>query len=238
MISEGYVQNGARVYISSRDAKACNQACDELNALGKGSAFAIPADFYKEEDCKKMAAELGKREKGECTFADGELASCARRKAGSGSGSGRWALVLTIPSPRRTPRLGEQLRQQLGRAVRGISRRGVGARSHAQPAAGIHHHAAADAAVGIGGQGERRPVSRHQHRQRGWPESAWHGDVCLLRQQSWAAPFESRVGASLGTKEDHVSRFPLCVLQNDKDAEIWWFGLDPILLRAERSSPR
>jgi hypothetical protein len=30
----------------------------------------------------------------------------------------------------------------------------------------------------------------------------------------------------------------LCVLQNDKDAEIWWFGLDPILLRAGRSSPR
>jgi len=64
MISEGYVQNGARVYISSRDVKACNQACEELNALGKGSAFAIPADFYKEEDCKKLAAELGKREKG------------------------------------------------------------------------------------------------------------------------------------------------------------------------------
>jgi NAD(P)-dependent dehydrogenase (short-subunit alcohol dehydrogenase family) len=35
MISEGFVANGARVYISSRDAKACQQACDEMNKLGK-----------------------------------------------------------------------------------------------------------------------------------------------------------------------------------------------------------
>lgn len=33
-ISEGFVANGAKVYISSRDAKACEQACKELNALG------------------------------------------------------------------------------------------------------------------------------------------------------------------------------------------------------------
>lgn len=43
MISEGFVQNGAKVYISSRDAKACEQACKELNALCKGSAYAIPS---------------------------------------------------------------------------------------------------------------------------------------------------------------------------------------------------
>jgi NAD(P)-dependent dehydrogenase (short-subunit alcohol dehydrogenase family) len=34
MISEGFVANGAKVYISSRDAKACEQTCKELNALG------------------------------------------------------------------------------------------------------------------------------------------------------------------------------------------------------------
>ncbi|KAF2663924.1 NAD(P)-binding protein [Microthyrium microscopicum] len=62
MISEGFVQNGAKVYISSRDAAACEQACQELNALGKGTAVAIPADFYKEADCKKLAEELAKRE--------------------------------------------------------------------------------------------------------------------------------------------------------------------------------
>jgi len=62
MISEGYVRNGAKVYISSRDAKACEYACAELNKLGPGKAYAIPADFYKEADCKKLAEELGKRE--------------------------------------------------------------------------------------------------------------------------------------------------------------------------------
>ncbi|KUJ11956.1 short-chain dehydrogenase/reductase-like protein sdr [Mollisia scopiformis] len=62
MISEGFVTNGAKVYISSRDAKACEQACKELNALGKGSAHSIPADFYKVEDCKRMVEELKKRE--------------------------------------------------------------------------------------------------------------------------------------------------------------------------------
>ena len=63
MISQGFVENGARVYISSRDAKACDKACEELSKLGKGSAHAIPADFYKLEDCRKLAEELSKREK-------------------------------------------------------------------------------------------------------------------------------------------------------------------------------
>jgi NAD(P)-dependent dehydrogenase (short-subunit alcohol dehydrogenase family) len=62
MISEGYVRNGARVYISSRDAKAGEQVCSELSAIGPGKAFSIPADFYKEEDCKNLATELAKRE--------------------------------------------------------------------------------------------------------------------------------------------------------------------------------
>ena len=62
MISEGYVTNGATVYISSRDAKACEQAVKELNALGKGKAYAIPANFYKLEEVKRLAEELGKRE--------------------------------------------------------------------------------------------------------------------------------------------------------------------------------
>lgn len=62
MISQGFVENGAKVYITSRDAKACDQACKELNALGKGQAFYIPANFYKEEECKKLADELSKKE--------------------------------------------------------------------------------------------------------------------------------------------------------------------------------
>jgi NAD(P)-dependent dehydrogenase (short-subunit alcohol dehydrogenase family) len=61
MISEGFVQNGAHVYVSSRDARACEQACKELNALGKGRADFIAADLYKEEDLKRIADELKKR---------------------------------------------------------------------------------------------------------------------------------------------------------------------------------
>lgn len=40
MISEGYVANGAKVYISSRDVKACEQAAKELNALG--TSYHVP----------------------------------------------------------------------------------------------------------------------------------------------------------------------------------------------------
>ncbi|KAJ4384938.1 hypothetical protein N0V86_000542 [Didymella sp. IMI 355093] len=61
MISEGFVQNGANVFVSSRDAKSCEQACKELNALGKGKADFIAADLYKEEDIKRIADELKKR---------------------------------------------------------------------------------------------------------------------------------------------------------------------------------
>ncbi|KAI1943344.1 hypothetical protein LOZ12_001703 [Ophidiomyces ophidiicola] len=62
MISEGFVANGAKVYITARDIAACERACSELNALGKGSAHAIQADFYKEEDCKRLFEEFSKKE--------------------------------------------------------------------------------------------------------------------------------------------------------------------------------
>ncbi len=34
MISEGFVTNRAKVYISSRDAEACEEACSVMNRLG------------------------------------------------------------------------------------------------------------------------------------------------------------------------------------------------------------
>ncbi|KAK3373498.1 hypothetical protein B0T24DRAFT_265004 [Lasiosphaeria ovina] len=67
MISEGFVRNGARVYISSRDATACAQAAAELNTLlaatttttaTGGSAVALPADLSLEAECVRVAAEL------------------------------------------------------------------------------------------------------------------------------------------------------------------------------------
>jgi NAD(P)-dependent dehydrogenase (short-subunit alcohol dehydrogenase family) len=68
MISEGFVANGAKVYVSSRDAAACDAACRELNETGRrtgkgGEAHAIPADFYKLDDVKSLARQLGEREK-------------------------------------------------------------------------------------------------------------------------------------------------------------------------------
>jgi NAD(P)-dependent dehydrogenase (short-subunit alcohol dehydrogenase family) len=78
MISEGFVQNGAKVYIASRDEKSLQQACKELNALGKGSAHYIAADFYKEGDCKNLAEELKKREKSTYTIAVTNMDCLAR----------------------------------------------------------------------------------------------------------------------------------------------------------------
>lgn len=43
MISEGFVANGARVYISSRDAKSCEKACEELNAIGPAPPLPPPS---------------------------------------------------------------------------------------------------------------------------------------------------------------------------------------------------
>ncbi|KAF7522680.1 hypothetical protein G7054_g12060 [Neopestalotiopsis clavispora] len=67
MISRGFVANGARVYISSRDAAACEAAAKELSSSAGGSsggkAFALPADLLQLSECERVAAELGRREK-------------------------------------------------------------------------------------------------------------------------------------------------------------------------------
>ncbi|KAI8633857.1 short chain dehydrogenase/reductase family [Xylariaceae sp. FL1651] len=62
MISEGFVANGARVYIASRDAKACEAAAAELTARGPGSCAAIPADLLRLAECERLVAELRARE--------------------------------------------------------------------------------------------------------------------------------------------------------------------------------
>ncbi|EJT76934.1 rhamnolipids biosynthesis 3-oxoacyl-[acyl-carrier-protein] reductase [Gaeumannomyces tritici R3-111a-1] len=62
MIAQGYVENGAKVYISSRDAASCEKAAKELTAKGPGSAVALPADLQSLDECKRLAAELSARE--------------------------------------------------------------------------------------------------------------------------------------------------------------------------------
>lgn len=62
MISTGFIANGAKVYISSRDASACSTAAAELTAQGPGTAIALPADLMKLSECERLAAELKTRE--------------------------------------------------------------------------------------------------------------------------------------------------------------------------------
>lgn len=62
MISRGFVANGAKVYISSRDGKACEAAAAELNSAGPGKAIALPADLLELSECERLVAELRKRE--------------------------------------------------------------------------------------------------------------------------------------------------------------------------------
>ncbi|GKT50298.1 Rho GDP-dissociation inhibitor [Colletotrichum spaethianum] len=64
MISEGFVANGATVYVSSRDAAACEAAAAALTAQGPGRAHAIPADLQKLDDCQRLVAALSSRTAG------------------------------------------------------------------------------------------------------------------------------------------------------------------------------
>src|SRR5215218_426886 len=60
MIARGYVETGAKVYISSRKKDACDQAAAELSEIGP--CFSIPADLSTTEGCKHLADELSGRE--------------------------------------------------------------------------------------------------------------------------------------------------------------------------------
>jgi NAD(P)-dependent dehydrogenase (short-subunit alcohol dehydrogenase family) len=60
MIARGLVEGGARVYISSRKAEACEQVAGELS--GVGECVALPADLSSEAACRRLAGEVGERE--------------------------------------------------------------------------------------------------------------------------------------------------------------------------------
>ncbi|HWF01260.1 MAG TPA: SDR family oxidoreductase [Caulobacteraceae bacterium] len=61
MIAEGFLMQGAKVYISSRKAAACDAAAAELSASG-GICISIPQDVSTVEGCKALADKLGERE--------------------------------------------------------------------------------------------------------------------------------------------------------------------------------
>eukprot|EP00644_Phytophthora_capsici_P013432 jgi/Phyca11/8575/fgenesh1_pm.PHYCAscaffold_29_\ len=58
MIADGFVQNGAKVYIASRNLEACQATAKELNATGPG----LKVDLTSEEECKAFADEVIRRE--------------------------------------------------------------------------------------------------------------------------------------------------------------------------------
>jgi NAD(P)-dependent dehydrogenase (short-subunit alcohol dehydrogenase family) len=60
MIAAGFLEQGARVYISSRKADACNQTAAELSALG--TCIALPADVSTVSGAKALASEYAARE--------------------------------------------------------------------------------------------------------------------------------------------------------------------------------
>lgn len=60
MIARGFVESGARVYISSRKADVCEQVAAELTETG--SCMAIPADLQHEAEAVRLARELGDHE--------------------------------------------------------------------------------------------------------------------------------------------------------------------------------
>jgi NAD(P)-dependent dehydrogenase (short-subunit alcohol dehydrogenase family) len=56
MIARGYVEAGARVYISSRKAELCDEVAAELSKIG--TCVSLPADVSTEAECDRLASEL------------------------------------------------------------------------------------------------------------------------------------------------------------------------------------
>ncbi len=62
MIAQGFVANGAKVYISSRKADVCDEVAAELSK--QGTCVALPADLATQAECDRLGAELASREDG------------------------------------------------------------------------------------------------------------------------------------------------------------------------------
>jgi NAD(P)-dependent dehydrogenase (short-subunit alcohol dehydrogenase family) len=60
MIATGFVEAGAKVYISSRKKDVCDEVAAELSAHGE--CISLPADLSTEDECRRLAREIGERE--------------------------------------------------------------------------------------------------------------------------------------------------------------------------------
>jgi 2-deoxy-D-gluconate 3-dehydrogenase len=61
MIARGFIEHGAKVYISSRKADACVATAEELSARG-GQCIALPQDISTVAGCRALADEIARRE--------------------------------------------------------------------------------------------------------------------------------------------------------------------------------
>jgi NAD(P)-dependent dehydrogenase (short-subunit alcohol dehydrogenase family) len=61
MIAAGFIAQGAKVYISSRKAAACDAAAAELSS-GGGTCISLPQDVSTVEGCRALAAAYAKHE--------------------------------------------------------------------------------------------------------------------------------------------------------------------------------
>eukprot|EP01138_Halocafeteria_seosinensis_P015697 gb/GECG01016018.1/.p1 GENE.gb/GECG01016018.1/~~gb/GECG01016018.1/.p1 ORF type:complete len:279 (+),score=32.25 gb/GECG01016018.1/:1-837(+) len=62
LIAKTFVQNNAKVYITSRNEKACKTAADELTKLGPGECIPMAHDLSSFEGCSTFTEELQSRE--------------------------------------------------------------------------------------------------------------------------------------------------------------------------------
>lgn len=62
MIARGFVEAGAKVYVSSRKASVCDEVAAELSAIGE--CISLPADLSTEAECRRLADEVISRENG------------------------------------------------------------------------------------------------------------------------------------------------------------------------------
>jgi NAD(P)-dependent dehydrogenase (short-subunit alcohol dehydrogenase family) len=62
MIARGFVEAGAKVYISSRKQAVCDEIAAELSK--SGTCIAIPADLSTEAEAVRLAGEIAEREPG------------------------------------------------------------------------------------------------------------------------------------------------------------------------------
>jgi len=60
MIAQGFVEAGAKVYVASRKAEACQRTAHELSKLG--TCIGVPADLGGEAGCRALADQISANE--------------------------------------------------------------------------------------------------------------------------------------------------------------------------------